>query len=109
MENSSKAEYHPTKIEWKNFQIKKAEAAIFWSKSKWVESGEKNTKYFLNLEKQNCNGKYIKKLLGQNERTVTKPEDILNEEKQSYEELYTTRNANERTFATSSFNFKKSK
>ena len=85
VDNSSNAEYHATKIEWEYIQIKKAKATIFRSKSKCVESGEKNTKYFLNLEKLNYYAKYIKKLLGQNERVVTKPEDILNEEKQFYE------------------------
>ena len=41
VENSSNAEYHAAKIEWENLQMKKTEAAIFRSKSKWVESGEK--------------------------------------------------------------------
>ena len=33
---------------------------ILRSKAAWVEDGEKNTKYFINLEKRNHNKKYIK-------------------------------------------------
>ena len=31
-------------------------------KTRWAENGEKNTKYFLNLEKRNCDKKVIREL-----------------------------------------------
>ena len=63
---------------------------MFRSKAKWVEFGEKNTKFFLNLEKQNYNARYIRKLITQTGTEVTKPEDILEEEKRFYKGLYST-------------------
>ena len=41
---------------------KKIKGAQIRSKAKWIESGEKNTKYFLNLEKQNQTSNVIKEL-----------------------------------------------
>ena len=55
-------EYYETKREWENIQSEKSEGIIMRSRVRWAELGEKNTKYFLNLEKQNYNTKYIKKL-----------------------------------------------
>ena len=89
-ENGPNAEYRIAKIEWEQLQAKKSESAIFRSKAKWVESGEKNTKFFFNLEKQNYNARYIKKLITHTGTGVTKPEDILEEEKHFYKSLYTT-------------------
>ena len=40
------------------------------SKAVWVEEGEKNTKYFLNLEKRNYNIKHIQKLLLEDDTTI---------------------------------------
>ena len=41
------------------------------SKAKWVEEGEKNTKYFLNLEKRNYNSACIKKLITEDGTEIT--------------------------------------
>ena len=58
---SSYVEYQSVKTEWENLQNEKIQGAMIRSKSKWVEYGEKNSKYFLNLEKRNYSTKYIKK------------------------------------------------
>ena len=63
----------------------------FRSKAQWVEHGEKNNKYFLNLEKRNCNLKYIKKLITDKAIELTEPDQILDEEKQFYKVLYTSK------------------
>ena len=55
--------YLQCKQEWESLISKKNNAIIFRSKAKWVEDGEKNTKYFLNLEKRNYNNKCIQKLI----------------------------------------------
>ena len=47
-----------------------------WSKAQCVEEGEKNTKYFLNLEKRNFNAKHIKTLILPNGQLESKPENI---------------------------------
>ena len=60
-------------------------------RSQWLEEGERNTKYFLNLEKKNYNNCYIKKLIVENDKEITQLEDIINEQKSYYENLYTTK------------------
>ena len=68
----------------KIFLKKRHLGAITRSKAKWVEEGEKNTKYFLNLEKRNFNNKYIRKLITKNNEEITSLKDIINEEMQFY-------------------------
>ena len=53
-------EYFETKEAWESLQRQKTEGIILRSKAQWAEAGERNTKYFLNLEKRNYNSKYIK-------------------------------------------------
>ena len=55
--------YRRLKSKWKQIENIKVEGAIIRSKAKWVEEGEKNTKYFLNLEKRNYEKKCIRKLI----------------------------------------------
>ena len=66
----------------------KVEGTILRSKVKWVEMGEKNTKYFINLEKRNYNSKYIKKLIKNDGQEITQPKVILQEQCSFYEDLY---------------------
>ena len=95
-ENSDKIlEYKVAKTEWEQYQNEKAEGAILRSKVQFTEMGEKNTKYFLNLEKRNYNSKYIKKLICSNNSELTNPEDILEEEKRYYYNLYSSKVAEE--------------
>ena len=56
-------EYLVAKTECEKFQTEKLNGSIIRSKAIWVEEGEKNTKYFLNLEKRNYNIHHIKKLI----------------------------------------------
>ena len=60
------------------------------SRARWVEHGEKSTKYFLNLEKRNHNNKVITKLKTNNGDEIVHPVDILKVEQNVYENLYST-------------------
>ena len=46
-------EYDATKKELKEIYDNKAREAMFRSKARWIEKGEKPTNYFFNLEKRN--------------------------------------------------------
>ena len=84
-------DYMKAKQEWEQLENVKAEGVLFRSKMKWVEMGEKNTKFFLNLEKKNFNQKYIRQLIVQNSTEVTKPDQILEEQRKYYENLYSSK------------------
>ena len=61
------------------------------AKALWVEEGEKNTKYYLNLEKRNYNTKNIKTLITNEDKEITELEEIIKEEKRFYENLYSSK------------------
>ena len=50
-------EFEARKNELNEIYSTKRKEAMFRSKVKWVEQGEKPTKYFFNLEKRNYEGK----------------------------------------------------
>ena len=82
--------YKQCKTEWENILRVKANGIKVRSKAKWIEEGEKNTKYFLNLEKRNYNSTYIKKLINFQSDELTNLESIINEEFEYYQKLYST-------------------
>ena len=84
-------EYQHTKAEWEDIQTEKGIGAIVRSKAKWAEYGEKNSKYFLNLEKRNYNSKYIKKVIKTNGVEISDPSQILQEQQEFYTNLYKSR------------------
>ena len=69
---------------------KKVEGIIVRSRARWYEHGEKNSKYFFNLEKRNHIRKHIRKLRLSGVITVD-PFEILEGEKNFYENLYKSR------------------
>ncbi len=42
--------------------LRQTKSAITRSRARWAKEGEKNTKYFLNLEKRHCEKKGINRL-----------------------------------------------
>ena len=93
------AEYFDTKRAWEKIHSEKSEGIIMRSKVRWAELGEKNTKYFLSMEKRNYNTKYIKKLFTENSGLeLTDPSEILNEQKNFYSRLYSSNSTNSRSF-----------
>ena len=66
-------DYCLTKRKLENLTSVRTRGHIIRSKARYVEEGEKNSKYFLNLEKRNYNVKHIKSLLVNNTKVINKP------------------------------------
>ena len=71
---------------------KKIDGIMIRAKARWHLEGERNSKYFCQLEKKNFIEKTIPKLIKDNGETVTDQEDILKEQKEYYKKLYTSKN-----------------
>ena len=70
------------------FEQDKTKSAQTRARMKWVEEGDKNTKFFLNLEKSKANAKIIPKLDLENNMIITDQFEILNAQKKYFEKLY---------------------
>ena len=69
----------------------KTKGAILRSRVRWHESGERNTRYFYNLERRNYEKKTVTKLKRPNNGAVTNDQfEILQEQKDYYSTLYTS-------------------
>ena len=68
----------------------KTEAAYIRSRAKWIEQGEKNTAFFLNLEKQHQNNNCITKLKDENGHIAQDDKSILSQIETFYTKLYTS-------------------
>ena len=85
LENS----YTCVKEKLENVYKLEAKGAGIRARVKWMEEGEKNTKYFLGLEKNNVKRKEIKQLKSENgKRVLEKHEEIMKETKRYYAQLY---------------------
>ena len=69
-------EYENLKIEIQAIYEVKGRAAIFRSKCRWVEKGERPTKYFFNLEKRKYNRKTIIELQTDDNEIVMEEDKI---------------------------------
>ncbi|GFR81442.1 LINE-1 reverse transcriptase homolog [Elysia marginata] len=69
-------------------ELAKTRGAIVRSRTKWVEQGEKNTKYFLNIEKRRASNNLIKQLKNEAHEVIKDPHEILEEIRKYYEHLY---------------------
>ncbi len=81
-------EYYSIKEELEKIEEIETKGAILKSKAKWSESSEKNSKYFLNLEKRNAIDKLISQLQLSDGSTSSDPKIILNEQRDFYTNLY---------------------
>ena len=88
--NEKQQEYARLKQELHLLYENKGKGSILRSKTRWTEQGEKPTKYFFNLEKQNYNRKVIKELKRSDGGILFKAEDILLEIENVYRDLYTS-------------------
>ena len=86
--NENYLRYQSLKQDIEDLKRIKTEGIMLRSKAKWIEYGEKNSKYFFNLEKRNYNIKYIKKLITSDGNEITTPDGILQEEVSFYSKLY---------------------
>ena len=80
--------YQKTKQDFEDLKMKRVQGIIFRSRTKWYEEGEKSTKYFFSLEKARYNAKTCYKVLTEQDRELVSPEEILEEQKLFYQELY---------------------
>ena len=62
------------------------------SKAQWYEFGEKNNKYFYNLEKINHKKKHITSLTKEDGNIAHDPKQILEEEERFFKEIYQSKN-----------------
>ncbi len=88
MSESNVEKYHFIKEELEKIAEHETRDAILRSRVKWAEAGEKNTKYFLNLEKRNAVDKHICQLELDDGTLTSDPKHILEEEKAFYQNLY---------------------
>ena len=64
------------------------EGMLLRTRAKWIEHGEKPSKYFCSLEKRNFVNKNVTKLINNYEEDITNQQDILQEIKLFYKNLY---------------------
>ena len=81
-------ELYATKSRLQTIMRQKTKGAIIRSKTRWHEHGERNTRYFYNLEKGNRNRKTVTKLKVGSDKFTSGQFEILEEEKRFYETLF---------------------
>ena len=79
------------KSELENIRKHELNGVILRAGARWIEEGEKPTKYFCNLEKRNYVNKTVSKLINHNGNDITEQKQILNEIKHFYDDLYKSR------------------
>ena len=89
MSPSKIEKYQLIKEELEKIEETETKGAILRSKVRWSEAGEKNTKYFLNLEKRNAIEKHICHLQLESGEITSNFKEILAEQKRFYRTLYT--------------------
>ena len=70
---------------------KKLDGMIIRSKAKWIQDGEKNSRYFCNLEKRYYTDKYMNVLEQSNGEIICDIDQITNEVKTFYQSLYASK------------------
>ena len=82
--------YESLKSELQSLYEDKGKHAMFRAKCRWVENGERPTKYFFNLEKKNYNKKTISELRLQDESTTCNEKEILDQIEAYFKILYSS-------------------
>ena len=78
--------------ELEQIRTEKTKGIMVRTRAKWVKEGERCTKYFCNLEKRNYVDKAMQKITLNDGRTLTNTKDILNAQRDFYQNLYSTTN-----------------
>ena len=86
--------YDRYKTDLQNIREIFLKGAIIRSRARWLEEGEKATKYFCGLEKKNFVDKSITKVILENNTTVEEQKDILSQLQLYYTNLYTSTTKN---------------
>jgi len=90
--------YDDLKREYQSLYERKGEGVMFRSKCRWIEKGERPTKYFFNLEKRNYNKKTILELELDNGELISEEKLILQTIESYYKDLYTKTSATQSDF-----------
>ena len=77
--------------ELQNIYEKRTQGIMTRAKIRWLKDGEKNSKYFIGLEKRNFQTKSITSLIDNNGNNILNFGDILKEQKRFYSDLYAER------------------
>ena len=88
-DTSVTCELNTIKKDLEEIYIEKGNGVMIRSRAKLLDSNEKCTSYFLNLEKRNANVKYIKTVFTEHGDEINCPKHILKEEETFYKKLYT--------------------
>ena len=78
-----------SKTEIEELLLEKARGTIFRTKANWYEQSETSSRYFYNLEKRRYNSRVCNKVIDENSKQeIDKPEDILEAQRQYFQDLY---------------------
>ena len=82
------------KEELENIRKAEVKGIFLRSKAKWIEEGEKPTKYFCHLEKRNFTNETVTKLINNKGETINNQLEILKKIENFYCRLYSSRDEN---------------
>ena len=71
-----------------NLRRIKMDGVLLRAKTRWMEHGEKPSRYFLNMEKRNCVNRSINRITTENNTELNSSCNILNEARLFYKKLY---------------------
>ena len=77
-----------TKLALNLHSLYSAQGAQTRSRVKWIEEGEKNTKYFLGLEKASQNNKVITRLVDDKDKVYSSQKELLEYQVKFYKDLF---------------------
>ena len=84
-------EINSMKVELQEIREKKLRGSLIRSRARWIEHGERASKYFCNLENRNYVSKRMTSLIKSDGREVMEASEIKNEVYEFYSSLYTSR------------------
>ena len=83
-----KIEYLKVKQKLEILQVHRARGAQIRARLKWIEEGEKNSKFFCNLEKARNKNKIITRIIKDSGNIITDQREVLEEQVNFYNSLY---------------------
>ena len=93
MSSANLDELETLKEELQNIRKNKMQGVLVRARAKIIEEDEKPTNFFCNLEKHNYTSKIIPKLETNDGKIITDQQEILNETKLFYENLYSNKDS----------------
>lgn len=96
--------YESAKGKLKRIHDIRGKEAIFRSKTKWLEQGERPTKYFFNLEKNNYEKKLIREVKLENGEIISNFAQVNKEIEDFYGKMYTSKMSGNNTCDVSEHN-----